>query len=256
MTAGRPLKFKSVKELEKKIQDYFDSCFELQWFDRPKRDKDGNKMYSGTGRFKKIVEEPYQRLVEIETPIVCGLAVALNTCRQTLLNYEEDAEFLDTSKKDERAIDLIKSAKQRIQSYTEQKLFGGAPPAGVIFNLKNNYNWKDKTEVKQTGEPQQNTLIIQQPNPSPKPTMMMQKVVSSNIAKIGYLEEKKKMRVRFKNGSAYDYLGVPEDTFLKFLAAKSKGGYLASKVKSKFVAQKIADAPKPKPKKKSPVKKK
>ena len=30
---GRPLLFKSAKELEEKIQAYFDSCFEEKWFD-------------------------------------------------------------------------------------------------------------------------------------------------------------------------------------------------------------------------------
>lgn len=103
MPVGRPLKFKSVEELDSKIQAYFDSC-----------DKDGT---------------PYT---------FTGLSLALDTTRETLLDYEEKDQYSDS----------IKKAKLRCENYAETSLFNGKNVAGVIFNLKNNYKrWKDKTET-------------------------------------------------------------------------------------------------------------
>ena len=59
---GRPLKFKSVEELEKKINAYF--------YD------ENNKPYT-----------------------ICDLCVWLDCDRQTLLNYQEKEEFFDTIKR-------------------------------------------------------------------------------------------------------------------------------------------------------------
>ena len=69
---------------------------------------------------------------------VSGLAVALGTTRRTLLDYEEKDEFFHT----------IKNAKAKIEAYNEEMLYNkNIPTTGVIFNLKNNYGWKDKQEI-------------------------------------------------------------------------------------------------------------
>lgn len=99
---GRPNKFKSVEEMEQAIEEYFNYC-----------DENG---------------KPYT---------ISGLAYALDTNRQTLLDYQEKDEFSDT----------IKRAKAKIERFVEERLFVGSNTAGVIFNLKNNYNWKDKQEI-------------------------------------------------------------------------------------------------------------
>lgn len=105
MPAGAPQKFKTPEEMQKQIDMYFLECDEK--------------------------EDPYT---------ITGLALALDTTRETLLDYEKDnpkfAEFSDT----------IKKAKLKCQNYAEKRLFGQGQCAGVIFNMKNNYNWKDKTE--------------------------------------------------------------------------------------------------------------
>lgn len=58
MPAGRPLKFKSVRKLQQSIDNYFNTCDELQ--------------------------EPYT---------ITGLAMALGTYRSTLVDYEDKPEF-------------------------------------------------------------------------------------------------------------------------------------------------------------------
>ncbi len=107
---GRPLKFKNKKNLEAKIEDYFESCF----------------FTNGNG--VKEQKRPFT---------ITGLALALDTSRETLINYEHRDEFFDT----------IKRAKLRIENYAEERLFG-SNVTGVIFNLKNNYGWEDKKEFR------------------------------------------------------------------------------------------------------------
>ena len=95
---GRPPKWTTPEMLQKDIDKYFEEC--------------------------KKTGEP--------------LTIALDTYRQTLMNYEEKDEFFDT----------IKKAKQKIENFAEKKLYDkDVPTTGVIFNLKNNYGWVDRQEV-------------------------------------------------------------------------------------------------------------
>lgn len=73
-------------------------------------------------------------------PGVVGLAVFLGVDRQTILDYSKKPEFSGT----------IKKAKARVEAYLEQHLYGNSV-TGSIFNLKNNFGWKDKTEVESSG---------------------------------------------------------------------------------------------------------
>ena len=69
-----------------------------------------------------------------------GLAYYLKIDRQTLINYSKKEEFFGT----------IKDAKDRVLMNTEERLQTfQQPTAGIIFALKNNYDWTDKQEIKQ-----------------------------------------------------------------------------------------------------------
>lgn len=81
---------------------------------------------------------------------ITGLALALDTSRETLINYEAREKYFDT----------IKRAKLKCQQYAENHLFGGKNATGAIFSLKNNYGWKDKTEVDTTISGELNTGSI------------------------------------------------------------------------------------------------
>lgn len=70
MTAGRPKKFKSTKELQTLIDNYFLDCAEN--------------------------EEPVT---------VTGLCIWLDTTRETLMDYQESDEFSDTIKKAKQRIE-------------------------------------------------------------------------------------------------------------------------------------------------------
>jgi len=95
---GRPLKFPDVESLQAKIDAYFELTPKEEW-------------------------------------TITGLALALDTYRQTLLNYEHKDEFVDT----------IKKAKQRIENGYEIDLKKHGR-SGTIFALKN-FDWKDKNET-------------------------------------------------------------------------------------------------------------
>ena len=137
---GRPLLFNSVEELENKINAYFDSCFDylrngfgvrVQEKIPDGHTKSGKPKYK-PGEFIRIQVKPFT---------VSGLAVFLNTSRETLMNYEEREEYFDT----------IKRAKDIIYAYNEERLYT-ANPTGAIFSLKHNYGWKDKHELSIEGD--------------------------------------------------------------------------------------------------------
>jgi hypothetical protein len=143
--AGRPLKFKSVEELQSKIAAYFAECDPrvidiTEWVEA--RDKSGKLLKDDAG-LNYLVEVDHKVKTKQIDYTITGLAIALGTTRQTLLEYEGEVSGRDS--KDPRYADTIKDAKTKIEAYWEQKL-ASPSPTGTIFNLKNNYGWKDKTE--------------------------------------------------------------------------------------------------------------
>lgn len=106
---GRPPKFKTRKKLQENIEAYFKERF---------YDEEG-----------KLREKPL--------PVtVSGLAYYLGfKDRHSIADYQKKDKFTAT----------IKEAKLRIEQYLEEKLLGNNV-AGVIFNLKNNFKWKDTVD--------------------------------------------------------------------------------------------------------------
>jgi hypothetical protein len=114
-SVGHPLKFLTVEELQERIDAYFEEM------ERPRNSGD---------------------TVWFEPITITGLALALDTSRQTLCNYEKRDEFFDA----------ITRAKLRCENYAERMLYLGKNAAGPIFALKN-FDWKDKqTQEHETGE--------------------------------------------------------------------------------------------------------
>lgn len=107
VAGGRPPKYETAEELEQAIELYFETDAYIE--------SGENRMFA---------------------PTVTGLAYALGMSRQALLDYENNEKFLDT----------IKRAKQRIGVALEQRLYGNNV-TGIIFNLKNNFGWKDARET-------------------------------------------------------------------------------------------------------------
>ena len=97
---GRPLKFATPEEMQKQIDAYFKDC------------------------------------QENDIPLtITGLALALDTDRQTLINYEKRDAYFDT----------VKRAKMKIENAYELRLIKSGR-AGDIFALKN-FGWTDKQDL-------------------------------------------------------------------------------------------------------------
>jgi hypothetical protein len=110
---GNRRKYKTVEEMDKVIENYFKEC-------------DDN-------------DEPYT---------ITGLAIRLGFYgRQELLNY---LDYVDENEK--TYSDSIKRAKARCEEkLIKNMLTNKYNPTAGIFVLKNNYGYKDKQEVENSG---------------------------------------------------------------------------------------------------------
>lgn len=95
--------------------------------------------YQSVEDMQRDIDKYFAECDEKQKPYtVSGLAYSLGTTRRTLIDYEEKDAFSHT----------IKSAKAKIEMFNEELLYSkDVSTTGVIFNLKNNYNWKDKQEI-------------------------------------------------------------------------------------------------------------
>ncbi len=124
---GRPPEFKDVKELSDLIDKYFRTITitrvrEADWI--------------------PVLNDQKEQIRDVEyteIPSILWLCEYLDIHRKTLLEYEVKEEFSNT----------IKKAKQKIEKYNADQLMRSTQVTGIIFNLKNNFDWKDKSEVDQ-----------------------------------------------------------------------------------------------------------
>ena len=100
MAGGRPLKWQTPEQLQKEIDKYFKDC--------------------------ELNNEPLT---------ITGLALALDTYRDVLMDYQNKDEFSNT----------VKKAKLRIENAYEKRLIKNGR-SGDIFALKN-FGWVDKQEI-------------------------------------------------------------------------------------------------------------
>ena len=124
---GRPPKYKSVEEIEDKIEQYFAICE-----GEPLLDDEGKQIVNKYG-CPCWIKPP-------KPPTVTGLALALGfASRQALLNYQAKKEFNDT----------ITRAKSRVEEYAESRLFDRDGSNGAQFSLRNNFKgWNIDNEQK------------------------------------------------------------------------------------------------------------
>ena len=108
MAGGQPMKYKTLTELEEAVDNYF----AVDAF-----------MPTASGETEYL-------------PTMAGLALSLDVDRRTIVNYSNNEEYFPT----------IRKARAKIESFIETRLYGNNV-TGCIFNLKNNFDWKDKQEI-------------------------------------------------------------------------------------------------------------
>jgi hypothetical protein len=117
------LKYKTVEELQSAIDEYFDYC---------------------DNRIRQIYSAKAEGVIEVLDPApytMSGLAYELGLSRQGLLNYSNNELFFDA----------IKKARDKVERDVEERMNDKEKfTPGLIFNAKNNFGWRDKSEVEQT----------------------------------------------------------------------------------------------------------
>ncbi len=118
--AGRPVLYKTAEELQVIIDEYFDYC---------------------DNRAKKIINKDGQEYMIIDPApyTMSGLARRLGMDRDTLLRYSKKEEFYGT----------IREARDKVQEDVENRMMETKNEKGAMFSLKNNFGWKDKSEVEE-----------------------------------------------------------------------------------------------------------
>lgn len=134
---ARPLKYKTVQELQEAIDNYFKSC-EGEIL----KDEEDQPIFNKFGQPVIINQKP---------PTVTGLALALGfTTRQSLLNYQAKKQFVDT----------ITRAKSRCEDYAESRLFDRDGAMGAKFSLSNNFKgWSEKSQSEDDNAGQLENLL-------------------------------------------------------------------------------------------------
>jgi hypothetical protein len=116
-TGGRPPKFETPQDLEKRIKEYFE-------------------------HIDKQNEEAIQagNPLDYEPPTITGLLL--------FCGFSHLQQFFDQEKRSEEFSDVIKRAKAVVMKIHERRL-GSTTPTGSIFWLKN-FGWKDTQQIDHT----------------------------------------------------------------------------------------------------------
>ena len=118
---GRPPKFETVKEIDDKVEQYFEACK-----GKVLKDVDGNPVLNKYG---------LPVIIDASPPTVTGLALALGfTSRRQMLEYQAKPGFHNT----------ITRAKSKVEEYAESRLFDREGANGAQFSLRCNFGWSDK----------------------------------------------------------------------------------------------------------------
>lgn len=122
---GAPPRYKTVEEMQEKIDAYFEECA-------------GKVLMDADGQ--PVLDKYNNPIIYGEKPLtVTGLALALGfNSRTTLLNYQGKKEFMNT----------ITRAKAKVEQYAEERLYDKDGANGAKFSLSNNFEgWKEKQQV-------------------------------------------------------------------------------------------------------------
>lgn len=139
---GRPKKY-TKKSLREAVERYFDSIsreVELtEKRDTGKRDGSGHVIYETVVITNKL-GEPAKVTEFIVPPTVGGLCEFLGIHRSTWTEWcdkDKYPEFSDTTTR----------ARGRMRAWCESQLLTRKDVKGIIFNLQNNYDYRERREI-------------------------------------------------------------------------------------------------------------
>ena len=125
-------KYPNAQELQRKVDEYFDSCFGTKYYKgRPIFNADGEPVIGQT--------EPFT---------ISGLCRHLGISRDTFRNYENRALMGEIPYE---YAEVLHNARMRVQEYAEKRLYDRDGAAGARFVLEAGFGWmtaKDRKELK------------------------------------------------------------------------------------------------------------
>jgi len=127
---GRPLTYATVGDLQQAVNSYFQMCdphTELR------------QVESGVSQSGETIWQKREVMTEQRPYTMSGLARHLGIDRKTLLNYKKIEQFFPT----------VEAARERVHEFAEEQLYGKSG-SGAQFVLKNNFDWKVKSEIDHT----------------------------------------------------------------------------------------------------------
>lgn len=129
MAAGRPKKY-TAKAFRDAVEAWFRSIT-VEAYDEAVLNLDG---------------EPILRRTYAKPPTISGLCLALGIDRSTWQNYADP-------EKNPKHAPICEDVRLRIEAYLEEQLLTREKSLqGIIFNLQNNYGWRERHEHAQTVE--------------------------------------------------------------------------------------------------------
>lgn len=143
---GRDPKF-TKEGLEAEVERYFMSISRIvpvtEEVPTGKRDEKGHMIFEQ----KPVINalgEPAQRLEYITPPTVGGLCAFLGIHRSTWSAWADVKKYSDT----------VARAGGRMRAWNEEQLLlrSGRDVKGIIFNLENNYGYRERQDVSVSGE--------------------------------------------------------------------------------------------------------
>lgn len=78
--------------------------------------------------------------------------------------------------------------------------------------------------------------VKKKPRARPPSIRMCVVTDSTNIAAVGYAPKRRLLRVRFRDGSEYEYNGIQAATYATLISSKSIGEHFAAEIRGKFTA--------------------
>lgn len=129
---GRPLSYGTVGELDQAVRSYFNECD--PHIAKRMVENGVNELGETIWTLREImtIQKPYT---------MSGLARHLGIDRKTLVNYAKMEQFFLT----------VEAARERVHEFAEEQLYGKSA-SGAQFVLKNNFDWKDKSEIDHTSK--------------------------------------------------------------------------------------------------------
>lgn len=137
---GRKKTYTSAKRLKEDIEAYFAGITVrravTEFIDTGERTNKGKPILREVP-VKDLNGEPIYETVFLKPPTITGLCLFLGISLDTFENYAKDKTLGE----------VISWARLVIEQYLEEQLSIRDKPQGIIFNLKNNFGYTEKSEV-------------------------------------------------------------------------------------------------------------